>query len=866
MRAPQLEADAKVRAIFDAADMLNNAATRIGIAEWPKLAAEFYSAASDEARLLELLDRAQKLYRRASGLPETEAPPPAPASAPQAPAETPSPIAQGMSALRDDVLVDADVAEMAPAHETDSFMVEETGGFGAGAFLREIAGPLDALCDLLLSAEDPRGCRIDAFCAPMQKAASRQGYIRIADTVAGLPASLADFRKFEQLFSEFHEDLCLIESSELGLAHSAGTSRKAARLLKSWHANHMPVTLSELGAALDRSPEEVDWEKVVALQERLRRACHYLGMEVAGRVAVVLLDLSARVASGEIPPDPVLLKVMASFNGAIGAFVSEKALRSEDGEAMQRLLSETVEVTEVLSGAAPVRSMENLLRLPASFKGILTPESAKAAAEAYARGERFFIVRADIDPFPELTNRFFDWVNASGKMIGCITVPADKPIFDFLLTSRIDPEGVTAELLELDPSGDALRIMEVLGHACVEGVDGAVEEASRGSRFDGGAGRSSASSAQMLESIEEIVTGHGAIREILAGFEQKRVLAIIDQAMAVHGTWGRARDVVNRQLQDWQDDFERLIQIETQLDKRLHQLQEDTVSARSRPASTLIQFLIEYAAGAAQRHARALRFSPFHQTDQIDLDLLERLAEPLRSLISMSITHSVEPPAVRLGKGKAAEAEMRVGIVRYLDRVVATVEDDGAGLDEATRSSSALEAVKESIRSRGGEVQVGASAAGGVRFDVVLPLSMTVLGGMIVRAGPIMYVVPIHAIQRIVHCDLRDLIYLSADGRNIQVKLGPDRIVPIRFLSDSSETRSLILAPRDRGAELKCLFVIAESNSSQIALSIDEVVGEQLVIVRPMKGYLSAIKNVMGCALLSNGEIGMVLDMARILS
>jgi two-component system chemotaxis sensor kinase CheA len=172
----------------------------------------------------------------------------------------------------------------------------------------------------------------------------------------------------------------------------------------------------------------------------------------------------------------------------------------------------------------------------------------------------------------------------------------------------------------------------------------------------------------------------------------------------------------------------------------------------------------------------------------------------------------------------------------------------------------------ESIRAKGGEVEIGASEAGGVRFEVVLPLSMAVLGGMIVRAGPIMYVVPIHAIQRIVHLDLSSLIYLSADGCNIQVKLGPERIVPIRFFSESSESRSLILTPAEKASDVRYLFVVAENNGRQIALSIDEVVGEQLVIVRPMKGYLSSIPNVTGCALLSNGEIGMVLDMARIVA
>ncbi|GLI92461.1 Hpt domain-containing protein [Methylocystis echinoides] len=853
-----LHGEARVKAIFDAADILNNAATRIAIAEWPGLAAEFYGAASDQTRLMALLERAEYLYQRASGDDgEARAAPARTVATTMALEEAASTALTGSSdfAGSDGGAYYSDTQTLSPG-EDDSF--------GAAAFLKDIAPHLDGLCDVMLASGETLNCDITPFCEPIQKIATRRGFIRIADTIAALPASLSDWRRFEDLFSEFHEDLCLIESSELGLDQSVGASKKAAGFLHSWYGNHMPATLAELTSALNMQLEEIDWERVVALQERLRRGCTYLGMDIASRVAVVLLDLSARVVSGEIPSDPVLLKVMVSFNSAIRALVLDRASGTEDGDAMQRLLSETVEVTEVLSGAAPVRSIEKLLRLPEGFRGVLTPESAKSAAEAFARGERFFIVRADTDPYPELTKWFFDWVNANGKMIGCITVPADKPIFDFLLTSRIEPEGVTAELLELDSTGECLRIMEVLGHACVEGAEGEGEEGSRGSRFDGGSGRSSASASQMLESIEEIVTGHGAIRDILASFEQKRFIAVIDQAMAVHGSWSKARDAVNRQLQDWQDDFEQLVQIETQLDKRLHQLQEDTVAARSRSASTLIQFLIEYAAGAAQRHARALRFTPFHQTDQIDLDLLEKLAEPLRALISISITHSIEPPAVRLGKCKPAEAEMRIGIARYLDRVVATIEDDGAGLDLATRSGSALRTVTESIQARGGEVEVGISKTGGVRFDVNLPLSMAVIGGMIVRAGPIMYVVPIHAIQRIVHSDLRDLIYLSADGRNIQLKLGADRIVPIRFLSESSETRSLILKGGETPADAKCLFVIAGSNSNQIALSIDEVVGEQLVIVRPMKGFLSAIRNVTGCALLSSGEIGMVLDMSRI--
>lgn len=810
LQAGDQDAEARSDAIRNAAGFLGDAAARIGFVEWRELADEFVSDAANENAVSALLHRAEELFRISGGR----------AEAPDEPATS-----------------------------------DEDRPYDAGAFLTEIGPHLDSLCKTVTEGETLEKCSIDDFCNPIKKAAARLGYIRIVETVAALPSSLRDPIRFETLLFRLYEDLSLIREVEIDGADSVAIER-ASHLLKSWYSAHLPAALADLADALLGQAHEIDWNRVVACQERIHRACRCLSLDTSGRVAVALLDLAARVASGEIPPDPLLLSTMQSFNEA-----AKLAVSSANDEEMRRLLGETVEVTEALSGAAPVRSIEHLLHLPPSFQGVLSPESARTAAERLASGDRFYIIRADIDPEPELASKFFDWTNASGKIIGCVTVPADRPIFDFLIAAPLEPDGVTAELLQLDPAGDALRVMDEINHACV----GTGENGGEGNnqKFEGESDRRG-SSTEMLETIEEIVTGHGAMREIISGFDKERVLSVFDTAMSTgSGNWTKARETVHRQLQDWQEDVERLLQLETQLEKRLRQLQEDTVAARTRPASPLLQYLVDYAAAAAQRHARALRFAAFNQNEPIDADLLDQLSEPMRSLISISIAHSIEPPAVRVGKGKAAEAEMRLGIVRYLDRVVATVEDDGAGL-EAQGAGTALDAVRASICGRGGDIVVGTSEAGGLRVDIVLPLSMSVLAGMIVRAGPIMYIVPIHAIQRIVHSGGRDLVYLSAGSRNINLKLGPDRLVPIRFLSDSSETRAHLLGPGEKAEDAKYLFVIAEGNSSHFALSIDEVVGEQLVIVRPMKGYLSTIRNVMGCALLTNGEIGMVLDMAAI--
>lgn len=811
LQSREEDMEARGESIRNAAGLLSEAAGRIGFVEWQELADAFSREASNENGLAALLEQAEELCQRSGGEREAQQGSPEPA-------------------------------------------LDQP--YDAGSFLKEIAPHLDSLCKTVTEGETLEKCDIADFCDPIKRAASRLGYIRIVETVAALPSSLRDPIRFETLLFRLYEDLSLIREVEIGGADSVAIER-ASRLLETWYSTHLPAALTDLAEALNGQADEIDWNRVVACQERIHRACRCLKLDTPGRVAVALLDLAARVASGEIPPDPLLLSTMRSFNEA-----ARSAVSSASDEAMRRLLGETAEVTEALSGAAPVRSIEHLLHLPPSFQGVLSPESARSAAERLASGDRFYIIRADIDPQPELANKFFDWTNASGKIIGCVTVPADRPIFDFLIAAPLESDGISTELLQLDPAGEALRVIDEINHAAV-GM-GPHGEGTGGERFDAEADRSSASSTEMLETIEEIVTGHGAMREIISSFDKARVLGVFDAAMAGGASnWTKARETVHRQLQDWQEDVDRLLQLEKQLEKRLRQLQEDTVGARMRPASPLLQYLVDYAAAAAQRHGRALRFAPFNQNEPIDADLLDQLSDPLRSLISISIAHSIEPPAARVGQGKAAEAEMRLGVMRYLDRVVATVEDDGAGL-EAQGAGTAVDAVRTSMRSRGGDVVVGASQSGGLRVDVVLPLSMSVLAGMIVRAGAVMYIVPIHSIQRIVHSGGRDLVYLSAGSRTINLKLGPDRLVPIRFLSDSSETRAHLLAPGGRAEDDRYLFVIAEAESTHFALSIDEVVGEQLVIVRPMKGYLSSIRNVMGCALLANGEIGMVLDMASI--
>ena len=155
------------------------------------------------------------------------------------------------------------------------------------------------------------------------------------------------------------------------------------------------------------------------------------------------------------------------------------------------------------------------------------------------------------------------------------------------------------------------------------------------------------------------------------------------------------------------------------------------------------------------------------------------------------------------------------------------------------------------------------------------------LDGMVVRVGEVMYIVPIDSIQRIVHSVASDLMRISAEERRYMLKLAQDDVLPVQFLMKSDHADGagdpdpFAMAPvtaetanagrRDVDGEQKYLFVVAGKSKRRVALSVDELIGQQTVMIRPLLGYLCGIRGVTGCALLGSGGVGLVLDM-RLLS
>jgi two-component system chemotaxis sensor kinase CheA len=179
--------------------------------------------------------------------------------------------------------------------------------------------------------------------------------------------------------------------------------------------------------------------------------------------------------------------------------------------------------------------------------------------------------------------------------------------------------------------------------------------------------------------------------------------------------------------------------------------------------------------------------------------------------------------------------------------------------DRGDVEASDLSAVSAMLQAHRGRLSIVGEPGEGTRFSLELPLDTVVIDGMVVRAGGVHYVVPVGAIQRIVKPEKRQVVRLdvrhspSADGNRRVLQLG-EELVPIQTLVGDTVSH----VP-DEG-----LLLVIEGGERGVALVVDELIGQQQVLIQPLQGYMADVPGVSGYALLGEGDVGMVLDLSRV--
>ncbi|WP_304617920.1 chemotaxis protein CheW, partial [Paracoccus sp. (in: a-proteobacteria)] len=353
-------------------------------------------------------------------------------------------------------------------------------------------------------------------------------------------------------------------------------------------------------------------------------------------------------------------------------------------------------------------------------------------------------------------------------------------------------------------------------------------------------------SAETLERIGEIAAGQAMIHGIIAELAETPLPEMIAQTMRQHHDDPRqALAALRATAEQMMARLRDLAQAETQVLSQMTELQQTTAELRSRPVETLLRPFAAMVATESRQRGREARLTTAGDGLSLDVALLDTLKRVLRPLVQ-----------ARLGDLDDAPRRMHLSVRRGDDLLLVTLEDDGGTRSEPARLAQA----ETELTRAGGQLRCVTLPGGGLRHHISLPMNLIVLEGMVVGAGGTRYVLPVAAIRTILQPDPANLVEVSATGGSRWLRLGQDEVVAIRSLNPASEERAAA------GEGTTRVHIILSHEEGSVAIPVDELIGQQLVLLRPLRGMMSRVRKVSGVALLAGGDVGMVLSPRALLN
>lgn len=331
-----------------------------------------------------------------------------------------------------------------------------------------------------------------------------------------------------------------------------------------------------------------------------------------------------------------------------------------------------------------------------------------------------------------------------------------------------------------------------------------------------------------------------------------------------------------------------------EVDKIIRLLQEDTMEASMIPiGTTFLSFQRMVRDLSAERGKKAELIIRGKETE-LDKRIIEQLTDPLKHLIRNAIDHGLETPAERLEKNKSEVGSIQLQAFHQQSRVIIEIIDDGKGVDhekvfqkavasglvDAEQKYSTheihnllflpgfstaqevsdisgrgvgLDCVMSNIKSLGGEIELFSEKDRFTKFHIKLPLTQAILDGMVARLGNERFIFPITAIFELVKASKKD--FHRIEGKGLILNLRHDYIpfVPLAKLAK---------LPGDCTKPDEGILVIIQDREKKLAIMVDEIIGQEQVVIKSIEKNVDRIDGVTGATILGDGRVALILDIA----
>lgn len=329
-----------------------------------------------------------------------------------------------------------------------------------------------------------------------------------------------------------------------------------------------------------------------------------------------------------------------------------------------------------------------------------------------------------------------------------------------------------------------------------------------------------------------------------------------------------------------------------QMDRNLRELQERVMAVRMLPIGTVFRRFPRVVRDLAKECGKTIVLQIHGEETELDKTVIERISDPMTHLIRNAVDHGIEPPDRRLALGKPAEGRIQLDAYHQGGSIFIEVADDGRGLDRSRILRKATEqglisgdesltddqvyrlifqpgfstaervtdvsgrgvgmdVVIRNIEGLGGSIVIATEAGRGTRFTIKLPLTLAIMDGLSIQVGDEVYIIPLLSITESIRPKPADLGTVVGRGEVVNVR---GQALPIVRLYERLDVTPKIYDPAQG------LLVIVEQEGRRIALLVDELLGQQQVVIKSLETNYRKVPGVSGATILGDGRVAMILD------
>ena len=335
------------------------------------------------------------------------------------------------------------------------------------------------------------------------------------------------------------------------------------------------------------------------------------------------------------------------------------------------------------------------------------------------------------------------------------------------------------------------------------------------------------------------------------------------------------------------------------LTKISREIQETTMMIRMIPLDGLFQKMTRLVRDLSRKMDKPVNFVVSGQDTEMDKNVIEQISDPLVHILRNAIDHGIETKESRLAAGKPAIGTIQLNARYEGSEIWINVKDDGAGLDrerilakaqekgllksdpaslsdkeafafifepgfstaeivsEVSGRGVGLDVVKKNLEQIRGRIEIKTVAGVGTEFILVIPLTMAIIDGITVRVGGNRYSLPLNDIIEFFKVNPEQIT--KADKREETVNIRTN-FLPLIKLWQVFNIPKALTNPVDG------IILVVQNNGRKACILIDEVIGNQQIVVKSLSEYLGKVDGISGCSILGDGSVSFIIDTGKLLA